>query len=1077
MKRFCSVIVLPAALALSLLTAFAYGQSAQIQGRVSDPSGAVIPKAAVRIVDQRTDTARTTTTNGAGQYAVSGLNPSTYRIFVSASGFKREVSSAITLNVDQNAVLDFKLRVGSSSETVTVNGGAAAINTTDATVSTVIDRQFVENMPLNGRSFQDLILLSPGVTTQSPQGSDFTGGEFSVNGQRADANYYMVDGVSASNRAASPISGTGSAGMLGNATVLGTTQSMIPVDALQEFRISTSTYSAEFGRQPGAQISLESRSGTNEYHGSTFDYLRNSAFDANNWFNDYATPVIPTPAERQNDFGGTLGGPVTVPRVFSGKDRAFFLFSYEGLRLTDPEPATVYYVPSNGTYNTATYSNPLYKNLRANAPSALQPLLNSFPLPNCSVAQDAQCIDYGDGLSPYIQSLPQPGMINSISARVDVQALPWLRIFARYGDTESYDKLYVGAEDYVTNGRTRAYFLGANAVFRDSIVNQLRLEYSTSQEIGQNFSVGNQPANLWSLQGIPQSGESAVELDYTATGTLASLINTSIGAPQFQINPTDTVTWKWGAHLFKAGADYRQTKAYFGYKWYSRDPYLIYIFLNSAEVLQNQTYLDEDHRILRQNPTTRNFSAFIQDEWRVTPRLSLSLGLRWDLNPPPTNTGAPDYTYTGDLSNPSSLALAPLGTPLYQTTYTDFQPRFGMAMLVHGQSGYETVFRAGAGLFYDTGQQFSYLYGGGEDLGSGYTYYFGSAEKKPEPFPIPPNTIFTPVPAVAPPYAIDFIPTRNIVPPSSIEFSATVEQGIGRAQSFTVGYVGSVAYNLINFAEYSIGALNPKFGAFYAYQNGPGSNYNSLQCTYRRQMGKGLDALASYTWAHAIDSSSTDYNLLPVQRGNSDHDLRNSFSAALVYDLPSNYSSLWQRQILGNWGLDLRASARSAFPVNVVGSDVTDPVSGNIYVSRLNYNGRYPYVSKSGIPGGRQFNPAVFSVPAAGQDGNAPRNFLRGFGEVAGDVAIQRTFPLGDRLHLQFRAEAFNVSNHPNFGTLNVTCGTSTAGAACSNPLMGQATNTLASALSTGGLDLGNLGALYQEGGPRSLQLALRLQF
>jgi hypothetical protein len=1064
---------------LSFLTSLAYGQTAQIQGRVADPSGAVIPKARVRIVDQQKNTERTTTSNGTGEYVFSGLNPSSYRIFVSAAGFKTAESSPITLHVEQNATLDFQLKIGGSSETVTVDASGGSINTTDATVSTVVDRKFVDNMPLNGRSFQDLILLAPGVTTQSSQSNDVTGGEFSVNGQRADANYFTVDGVSASNRAGSVVSGPWSAGMLSSATVLGTTQSMLPADALQEFRISTSTYSAEFGRQPGGQISMQSRSGTNEYHGTAFDYLRNGALDSNDWFNDYATPVIPKPAERQNDFGGTLGGPIGVPGWFSGNNRAFLFFSYEGLRLTSPQPATVYYAPSNGTYNTSTkYASPLYKNLRANAPAALQPVLNSFPLPNCSVTTDPQCVDYGDGLSPYIQSIASPASIDSINARVDVQALSWLRIFARYGDTDSHSTTPVGPESYTTSGRTRVFILGADSVFHGSITNQFRYEYSPTNFLGKDISIGDQPANLWALQGIPVAGESAIELDYVSTGTLASLINATQGQVQFQTNPTDTVTWKWRSHLFKAGVDYRQTTAYFGYKWYSRDPYLIYIYETSAQVLQNATLLDEDIRILRQNPTTKNFGTFIQDDWRVKPRVSLSLGLRWDLNPPPSATGAPDYTYNGDLNNPSTMTLAPLGTPLYKTTYTDLAPRFGMAVVLHNRADHETVLRTGAGLFYDTGQQFSYTFGGGQDLGSGHTTLLGSLEGKPISFPMPQSVIFTPVPAPAPPYTIDFIPVRNIVPPSTVQWSATLEQAIGKGQSFTIGYVGSAGLNLINFTEYSIAKLNPQFSSFYAYVNGPGSNYNSLQTTYRRQIRNGLDVMASYTWAHSIDSSSTDYNLLPIQRGNSNHDVRNVFSSAMVYDLPTQYARHWQRSVLGGWGLDLRVTARSAFPVQIAGATVTDPVSGNLYASRLNYSGQNPYVYKSGIPGGRQFSPAVFTVPKAGQVGNAPRNALRGFGEADADVAIRRTFPVWDKLNLQFRVEAFNVTNHPNFGTLNVTCGTTTAGASCTNPLLGQATNTLGNALSGGGhLTSGTLGGMYQQGGPRSLQLSLKLQF
>jgi hypothetical protein len=218
----------------------------------------------------------------------------------------------------------------------------------------VIDRNFVQEIPLNG-SFQNLIQIVPGVATATPQGGDT--GNFSVNGMRTDANNFVVDGVSANN-GTSLAAGAGTAGMAANTTAIGTTQSILPIDALEEFRMSTSTYTAEFGRQSGAQISFKSRSGTNAYHGAMFHYLRNTVFDANNWFNTYSTPPNARPAEHQNDFGGFIGGPLSVPKLYSGKDRAFFFLSYEGVRLIQPVPAFIYWVPSNGTYNTATYSNP-----------------------------------------------------------------------------------------------------------------------------------------------------------------------------------------------------------------------------------------------------------------------------------------------------------------------------------------------------------------------------------------------------------------------------------------------------------------------------------------------------------------------------------------------------------------------------------------------------------------------------------------------------------------------------------------------------------------------------------------------
>jgi len=261
---------------------------------------------------------------------------------VAKEGFKVIDLTDLILSVQDSISRNFALQLGSVSESISVEGGVSLINTESAAVSTVVDRAYVDNMPLNGRSFQDLILLTPGVVTNSPQNTSAVGlsGEFSVNGQRTESNYYTVDGVSANlgiytffnqrtrqQRFRSGFYGTrhyAGAGLGGCA---------------QEFRVQSSTYSAEYGRNPGGQFSFVTRSGTNQWHGTAFDYLRNNVFDANDWFNNYNR--VAEAEERQNDFGGTLGGPLTIPRLYNGKDKTFFFFSYEGLRLRQPRRQTL----------------------------------------------------------------------------------------------------------------------------------------------------------------------------------------------------------------------------------------------------------------------------------------------------------------------------------------------------------------------------------------------------------------------------------------------------------------------------------------------------------------------------------------------------------------------------------------------------------------------------------------------------------------------------------------------------------------------------------------------------------------
>src|SRR6266699_3183819 len=331
------VILLSSLLALAHVSP-AQTEVASVSGTIVDRSGGLVPSVQVTVINTDTNEKYETKTNNAGVYNVPSVKPGHYRILVTKPGFKQIDLRDVTLNVQDSVNRNFTLDLGGVSETVIVNAGDALnINTTDASVSTVVDQTYVKNMPLNGRSFQDLILLTPGTVTQTPQniaGSLGRTGEFSVNGQRPESNYYTVDGASANVGAAagfSLISNSGASGSLAASTALGTTQALVSVDALQEFRVQSSTYSAEYGRNSGGQFAFETKSGSNQWHGTAYDYLRNDAFDANNWFNNYFG--VKGAALRQNDFGGTLGGPIRIPRMYNGKDKTFLFVSFEGLRL------------------------------------------------------------------------------------------------------------------------------------------------------------------------------------------------------------------------------------------------------------------------------------------------------------------------------------------------------------------------------------------------------------------------------------------------------------------------------------------------------------------------------------------------------------------------------------------------------------------------------------------------------------------------------------------------------------------------------------------------------------------------
>ena len=305
-ERLCLLLLL---VSLTASSALAQLETATVSGQVMDPSGLSITGAQVKLVDIDRDTAMTRTTNSSGLYTFASVHPGRYRIEVRAAGFRMINFTGLIVNVQDHLEQNFKVAVGSVSESITVEGGAPLVNTESAAVSTVVDRQFAENLPMNGRSFQTLIELTPGVvlTTSGP----LSDGQFSVNGQRADSNYWMIDGVSANVGVSAVGAADTLSGSLGGFSAQGGTNSLVSVDAMQEFRIQTSTFAPEFGRTPGGQISIVTRSGTNQFHGTAFDYLRNDVLDANNWFNGFTNfPPLPKAEERQNDFGGTFSGPI-----------------------------------------------------------------------------------------------------------------------------------------------------------------------------------------------------------------------------------------------------------------------------------------------------------------------------------------------------------------------------------------------------------------------------------------------------------------------------------------------------------------------------------------------------------------------------------------------------------------------------------------------------------------------------------------------------------------------------------------------------------------------------------------------
>ena len=668
-------------LCFALLCAVAaHAQDASLSGLISDTSGAVVQQASVQLRNQATGIALQTQSNANGAYAFPFVQPGVYDMTVIKIGFETLKRKGVTLSTAQTAVGDFTLTVGSTAQTVEVNAEVAPVDTTDASVGTVVNREFVANLPLNGRSFQSLLYMTPGVVLNAgggATGSEGTTGQFVVNGQRADANYWMIDGVSANIGMSPSAPGTGAAGTVGATSAAGGTSALVSVDAMQEFRIQTSTYSPEFGRLMGGQITIQSRSGTNKYHGTLFDYLRNSVLDANDWFAD--NQGLPKAAEIQNDFGGVVGGPIL-------KDKSFFFFSYEGLRVLQPftQVATV---PDLAA--------------RAAAVPAMQPYMNMYPLP----ATGAPDTTPGSGLVAYRATYSNPSQANIYSLRVDHQLLKNLNLFARYDHAPSGDTLrgeggLAANDETFTKDITKTATAGATWIISNQVVNDTRFNYSVSggavTSKADSFGGGAPMPAFPFATGFSFANATVYSIPAFGGTSMNEEVGPYAVNYQRQYNAVDTLSVQKGAHGLKFGVDYRTLMPSYGQVEYEIIP--IWFSIQDMEMGNSYIYLSHygPGQFLLQN-----LGVFGQDTWRVNSRLNLTYGLRWDVDfAPGTQIGIPLPGLTGfSLTNLSNLAQAP-GTSPYNTHYDNFAPRIGGAYRLWTDPGRELVLRGGFGVFY-----------------------------------------------------------------------------------------------------------------------------------------------------------------------------------------------------------------------------------------------------------------------------------------------------------------------------------------------------------------------------------------
>jgi hypothetical protein len=1103
--KFRLLLILALLLCFSL-PAFSQMETATISGTITDQTGAIIKSAEIKLTNVETGYVSTTTSNDSGLYVFPTVKPGHYRMQVVKQGFRQIVLTDLTVNVQDLLSRNFSLQVGVVGESVTVSGDVIKVNTQDASVSTVVDSQFVENMPLNGRSFQSLMQLTPGVVVDAT----FSGpGTMVVNGQRSDTNYFMIDGVSAN------VSGIGVSGNLPGFTVGGGTNGLVSVDAMQEFRIQTSTYAPEFGRSPGAQVSIATKGGSNQWHGTAFDYLRNDIFDARSYF-DYAhtiynsedgslfTDALAKPPLRQNDFGGTFSGPLW-------KDHTFFFFSYEGQRLRLPQTYSGYYFYDE-TAKAAVAASPtagIWKYIVAAEPTGTgtlrNPACNNVTIP-CMRALN--------------MAYSQPSDFDVISLRLDHKLTQKISLFGRYSHAPSNENLV-----YVNSGNpnwanTDTATLGVTATISPTLVNDFRGNWSrqtggTSTTNEAIYGAVNPPLSEVIPPGI-STGSFTVGY-YAGGGTPAfPMWGTYTINTQRQLNFVDTLSKTVGSHQLKFGVDYRRMNP-----TQLSAPQLIIQASRWASVLNGTANYVGNTTSDTLTSRLSNWSFFGQDTWKVSQRLTLTYGLRWEINTPPVSdtAGKPFYPVEGVFGTTTpDPRLGKAGGKLWNTQWNAFAPRVGAAFQVTPK----TVLRGGFGLFYGLGYgdganaAWSFPYSRGTyfmDFGAGLPVDFSYQDPNTNLYVYKPLPFTTTIgPEASGLWAID----PNLRLPVTHQWNAAIERQLGPLQSITATYAGAAGRKLL----YNARLVPPGMPYIVTQLNEGSSKYNSLQVQFMRRMSHGLQATASYTYSRSFDNSSgwglEQFGSVPSitipPTTPSDFDVPHKITAAVSYDVPKlAWGGKVAEKITKGWSLDGLYRYQCGAPVDVTIEEY-DPILGPInvrpervadqpvwvnssaWVNNMNaFLGYSVYKTSAIAPAGKLLNPLAFTLQANGQSADALRNSIRSpYGISQLDLALRRRLNLTERVKLDIRAEYFNAFNHPMFG--GSVAPSATLGS-CSGNTPDSCTAANASYLNSNfgtvgyGITLNQMiapqpggsvqgqDALYAVGGARSAQFTVRLSF
>jgi hypothetical protein len=735
-------------------------------------------------------------------------------------------------------------------------------------------------------------------------------------------------------------------------------------------------------------------------------------------------------------------------------------------------------------------------------------LLNAFPTSTQPEVNNTQ-------LYTYYQSSPLNS--DSISLRLDQVINSKWTVFGRFAYAPSNSQIWSLAQLQTSTTDQKAGTVGLTGILTPRLTNQVNVNYSASGGTGKTEIQpvnGAVPPTLAQLFGgkAPTGAKTTFASWSFFSSSYPNTFGLSAG-DQTQnairsLNVTDNLSWSKGKHMLKFGVDFRRLSPRLAPKDYSMN-----VSANSLASLE--TNVMDSVSVSGQRQATLiydNLSFYAQDGWRVTPRLTVDMGLRWEINPPPSGLNPNDLFYVQGWQDPTTMAITPQGTQAYSTDWHALAPRLGASYQVHQQPGFETVVRGGFGLFYDLSSAVAGYSIGGSLRSASYV-------KQPVPFS---DTILAPLPARTYPTTTPYpaaLPLIGLLDgyttPTTREWNVALQQGLGKNQVLTMTYVGNAArklprsYSLLVNGTDSTGAkigfINPNFAGGSTVRvtrndagYGDTSDYTGLQVQFQRQLHQGLQVMANYTWAHAIDTASQDTQifgyLFPTQRpqvtrGNSDNDRRDTINIAMSYQAPSFHPDNivlrgLNAGLVKGWVVENMFTAQSGVPIDVT----LQRDSGGYDVNPINLRpdivGGQPFwLSNPTVAGGKYINPAAFQLPAnlmgpvqSVTQGNLPRNYLRAPGSWDWDASIGRDIKLTERFKLQYRAEMFNTLNHPNFTGYSVGLGYYSP-AFKPSPLpstFGRATSMLGSG-GQGGL-LGTL-PIFSNGGPRSVQMALKLVF